>query len=429
MPTATSKHHHGRQYDIVVFGATGYTGVFTAEQVAATLPTDVNWAIAGRSQEKLQKIATDLKAKYPDRRQPAIEVCNLNDQDLTTLVKRTFVLLATVGPYSHYGEYAFKACAQNGTHYLDVTGELAWTSIMIKKYEDTAKATGAIMIPQIGFESAPADLITFALAKAVREELNAPTRDVRLSVDMTNPFPSGGTWLSVFAMLDLFSLKLMAELSKPFALSPVPQPSPPKDQVSLLTRLTGLRNFPLIGLVTTSLMGGANKPIVERTWGLQQTESALRDYSYGPNFSYNEYNRAHGRLFGFAVHLVINVGLPLLTVLWPLRSLLRLLIPYKSGEGPSRETSARQKTTFRAIARPDMPPGSCDKMAFAKADFNGSMYHMTGICIARGAQTILEEYDSLQLKGGVYTPASLGQGFIDRVGEDGFEIKTKIVKS
>lgn len=70
MPTATSKHHHGRQYDIVVFGATGYTGVFTAEQVAATLPTDVNWAIAGRSQEKLQKIATDLKAKYPDRRQP-----------------------------------------------------------------------------------------------------------------------------------------------------------------------------------------------------------------------------------------------------------------------------------------------------------------------------------------------------------------------
>ncbi|TLD29164.1 hypothetical protein PspLS_04219 [Pyricularia sp. CBS 133598] len=428
MPTASSKNH-GRQYDMVIFGATGYTGLYSAEQVAAALPTDVNWAIAGRSQEKLQKIAADLKAKHPDRRQPAIEVCNLNDQDLTTLAKKTFILIATVGPYSLYGEHAFKACAQNGTHYLDVTGEIPWTSNMIKKYEDSAKATGAIMIPQIGFESAPADLLSFALVKTIREELHAPTLDVRLSVDMTNPFPSGGTWRTLFTMFDIFPLKGMTELAKPFALSPVPQVSPPKDQISLFSRLTGLRSFPYLGLVATSFMGAANKPIVERTWGLQQTEPALKDYFYGPNFSFDEYNRAHGRLHGFALHLVAAVGLPILAFLWPLRSLLRLLIPYQPGEGPSREFSAKQKTQFRAIARPDMPPGSCDKISYAEAAFNGSMYHLTAVCLVRGAQTILEQYDSLQLKGGVYTPASLGQGYIDRVGEDDFKIKSRIVKN
>ncbi|KAI6352129.1 hypothetical protein MCOR25_009545 [Pyricularia grisea] len=428
MPTASSKNH-GRQYDIVVFGATGYTGLFTVEQIAAVFPTDVNWAIAGRSQDKLQKIATDLKLKHPDRRQPAIEVCNLNEQDLVTLAKKTFILLATVGPYSLHGEHAFKACAENGTHYLDVTGEIPWTLSMLKKYEDSAKATGAIMIPQIGFESAPADLFSFTLVKTIREELHAPTRDVRLAVDMTNPFPSGGTWESVFTTFDVFPLKVLGEVMKPFVLSPVPQPSPAKDEVSLLTKLTGLRSFPHMGLVTTSFMGPANKPIVERTWGLQQTEPALRDYFYGPNFSFDEYNKAHGRLHGFALHFVAVIGVPLMALLWPLRSLLRLVVPYQPGQGPSREMSAKQKTRFCAIARPDMPPGSCDKMCYAEACFNGSMYHLTAVCLARGAQTILEEYETLKLKGGVYTPASLGQGFIDRVGEDGLEIRSRIVKN
>ncbi|TLS24441.1 hypothetical protein PpBr36_09026 [Pyricularia pennisetigena] len=428
MPTASSKQH-GRQYDIVIFGATGYTGLFTAEQVAAALPTDVNWAIAGRSQDKLQKIASDLKTKHPDRRQPATEVCNLNDQDLASLAKKTFVLIATVGPYSLHGEHAFKACAQNGTHYLDVTGEVPWTLSMIKKYEESAKETGAIMIPQIGFESAPADMFSFALVKTIREELHAPTRDVRLSVDLTSPLPSGGTLATFFTMLDLFPLKVMAEAAKPFAISPVPQPSPPKDQVSLFSKLTGMRSFPHLGLVTTSYMDSTDRPIVERTWGLQQTEPALRDYFYGPNFSFGEYSRAHGRLHGFAMHLAVAVGLPLLALLWPLRSLVRLLIPYQPGQGPPRDQDAKQKVKFCGTARPDMPSGSCDKMSYAEADFTGSMYHLTAICLARGAQTILEQYESLQLKGGVYTPASLGQGFIDRAGEDGFEIKSRIVKS
>lgn len=112
----------------------------------------------------------------------AIEIRNLTDSELVELSKKTTVLISTVGPYSKYGEHAFKACAENGTHYLDVTGEVPWVAKMIEKYEATAKASGSIMIPQCGIESAPADLITLSLTCLIRKELSAPTGEVILSL-------------------------------------------------------------------------------------------------------------------------------------------------------------------------------------------------------------------------------------------------------
>ena len=112
----------------------------------------------------------------------AIEICNLNDTDLAALAKKTTVLIATVGPYAQYGEHAFKACAENGTHYVDVTGEVPWVADMIKKYESKAKQSGAIMFPQIGIESAPPDLLTFTLVNMVKEKFSAPTAEVVVSV-------------------------------------------------------------------------------------------------------------------------------------------------------------------------------------------------------------------------------------------------------
>lgn len=87
-----------------------------------------------------------------------------------------------MGPYSIYGEHAFKACAENGTHYLDVTGEVPYVKAMIKKYEKTAKASGAVMIPQIGIDSAPADLVTWTLVNMIRNKFSAPTGEAIVSV-------------------------------------------------------------------------------------------------------------------------------------------------------------------------------------------------------------------------------------------------------
>jgi len=98
------------------------------------------------------------------------------------LAKKATILITTVGPYSLYGEHAFKACAKNGTHYLDVTGEVAYVLEMIKKYEKIAKESGAIMIPQTGVDSAPADLVTWTIVSMIKERLSAKTREVVLSL-------------------------------------------------------------------------------------------------------------------------------------------------------------------------------------------------------------------------------------------------------
>lgn len=111
-----------------------------------------------------------------------IEICNLNDSELDALAKKTQVFIAAVGPYGTYGEHAFKACAENGTHYLDITGEVPFVKAMIKKYESTAKKNGCIMIPQIGIDSAPPDLITWTLVDMIRKRFFAPTGEVVVSV-------------------------------------------------------------------------------------------------------------------------------------------------------------------------------------------------------------------------------------------------------
>lgn len=125
----------------------------------------------------------------------------MNGDDLSALAKKTFVLITTVGPYGQHGEHvsglkqrcpqstgvganltqAFKACAENGTHYFDVTGEVPFVARMIKKYEKVAKQTGSMLFPEIGVESAPADLVVWSLAKHNRTELAAKTREVILS--------------------------------------------------------------------------------------------------------------------------------------------------------------------------------------------------------------------------------------------------------
>jgi short subunit dehydrogenase-like uncharacterized protein len=109
-------------------------------------------------------------------------VCNEDDVEVGDLARKTTVLITTVGPYSVYGEPAFKACAENGTHYLDCTGEVPWVYKMIKKYEAVAKMTGAIMIPQIGIESAPSDVLTWSLVSLIRSRLSVPTGQVIMSL-------------------------------------------------------------------------------------------------------------------------------------------------------------------------------------------------------------------------------------------------------
>lgn len=108
-----------REHRIVLFGASGYTGKYTAEAIVKFLPTDLQWAIAGRNESKLNDLAAELKKINPDRKAPTIETCSLDLAQLEKLAKKTELIINAVGPYSQYGEPVVKACVKNGTHYLD----------------------------------------------------------------------------------------------------------------------------------------------------------------------------------------------------------------------------------------------------------------------------------------------------------------------
>jgi short subunit dehydrogenase-like uncharacterized protein len=200
-----------RQYECIVFGATGYTGKYTCEHIVQHLPTDFKWAVAGRSASKLESLVDELKKLNPDRVHPDVLQCGLEKAELVSLAKKTKVLITTVGPYAKYGTPVVEACAETGTHYLDVTGEFPWTYEMINKYQDVAKKNGAIMIPQDGIESAPSDLVTWMLADCIRKNLGVGMKETVLTVWELNSAPSGGTLATTFNMFEGFTASQLAK--------------------------------------------------------------------------------------------------------------------------------------------------------------------------------------------------------------------------
>ncbi|KAF5683652.1 hypothetical protein FCIRC_4327 [Fusarium circinatum] len=414
---------HDRQYDMIVLGATGYTGKLTAEYISMHLATDLKWAVVGRNNDKLKAVVEECQKLNPDRLPPAIEVVNLNDADLSVLAKKTCIIVTTIGPYSLYGEHAYKVCAEAGTHYVDVTGEAAWVHKMIKKYEATAKQTGAILIPQAGIESAPADLITWTMAKAIRTDLGSQTRDVVVSLHKINSAPSGGTLATALSIWDVFSLQEIKDASSPYAQSPVKHKDPKRPKSSILQMIFGVRTVPNLGLQTTSVTNSTDVAVVERTWGLLSSTPSRKDEFYGPNFVWVEHMKARNWLHGIFIHWLLIVGGVLLVSVAPLRNFLKKRV-YQPGEGAKREDTAKDEIEYRGIAYPDSEKAA-SKAALCRMWYHGGMYFLTGMLLAEIAATILE--DDIELDGGSYTPACLGQGLVDRLDKSGFRTDVKII--
>ncbi|KAI4094659.1 MAG: hypothetical protein LQ344_002130 [Seirophora lacunosa] len=411
-----------RKYDLILLGATGHTGKLCAEHITKSLPTDLKWAVSGRSYERLSAVVEEIKTYNPDRIQPVVEAATLSLDDLRSLAQKTRLVLNTVGPYFRYSSPVVQACAENGTHYLDVTGESPWVYEMIQKYHDTAKANGAIMIPQIGMESAPSDLLAWSLARVIKEKLSQNTKEVVASIHEIHSQPSGGTLATVVGLLDHYSLGEMMRASAPWALSPIPGPKS-SAAVSLKTKMLGVRYEQDLGTLTTSITAGPNVAIVQRTWGLLGGPK-----SYGPNFQYHEYMRVKNSLAGVIIHFALSLGLFALAMP-PLRWLLQYAAHnfHAPGQGTSKADAAEEMLELRAVAEAD-DGSSHPRMAMAKFRYDGSIYYMTGVFLAEAAMVILKN-DGLvkELGGGLLTPAMLGQPFVDRLRNAGVILESRIM--
>ena len=424
-----------RKYDLIVLGATGYTGKLCAEYITTSLPTSLKWAIAGRSQPKLSGLLDELKGICPDRIQPSksiilsctlisaycrpeTEISTLDPQDLHTLTRKTRLLINTVGPYYLYSSPVVEACAKNGTHYLDVTGESPWVLEMINKYHETAKASHAIIIPEIAVESAPSDMLAFALTKLIRKELSVGTGEVVGCMHEIKGTPSGGTIATALGLLDRYSLKEVARSAGTWASSPIPRLGP-EDGPSLISKVFGVRRVPGLGTLTTSVSAGPNIATVQRSWGLLEGGKL-----YGPNFTYHEYLSVRNTAIAVAVHVVfafISLAVAIPSIRWLAKKFF-----YVPG-GPPKHRTSNEALEFRAIATADQ---SCPhpRRAFARFRWDGSIYYFTGICLAEAAMVILNDDDLVQrLDGGILTPATLGQAFIDRMIRAGIKFEVEML--
>ena len=210
-----------KPFDIVVFGATGFTGRLVAEYLNARYGAagSVAWAIAGRNRDKLAQVRDEIGAPAS---LPLVEAEASTPPSMAALARQARVVISTVGPYQRYGEPLVRACAEAGTDYVDLCGEPAWMARMIAQYDATAKASGARIVFSCGFDSIPFDLGVLFLQDEALRRYGAPLVRVRGRVRVLKGTFSGGTMASALATVEAAARDraVARAMRDPFALTP-----------------------------------------------------------------------------------------------------------------------------------------------------------------------------------------------------------------
>ena len=304
-----------KDLDMVLYGATGFTGTLCAEYLAKNLDP-AKWAVAGRNSSKLEKLVQSIGVDVEVIVADADDIEGLND-----MTARSKVVLSTAGPFHRYGSNLVAACVKNATHYVDITGENFWVKGLIEKHHENASKKGVRIIPSCGFDSIPSDLGSFyAIKKA-----GVPISRVE-SFHSYKGEPSGGTLETMFSMPDVASAD---DMTDPFLLNPSGSVSPEmeknsKDKFGLTSR------DEIQGFGGPFIMAGANTRVVRRSAAL----SELMQEPYGVNFVYHEHAYHSSRLH--AIKGIFGMAMIGVMLFSPLRKLLRPMFR-QPGEGPSKE--------------------------------------------------------------------------------------------
>ena len=374
-----------KKLDVVVYGATGYTGKLVVEYMVKNYLDDneVNWAIAGRSEEKLKSVKdvfglTDSVTEI---------VVDSNDyESVQNMVSQSKCILTTVGPYQLYGLNILKACAETGVDYVDLCGEPAWMHQMIQEYNEIAKSSGARIVFSCGFDSIPFDLGVYLLQKKVVAHQGNPAKNVRGRVRAMNGEFSGGTAASMTATMASLKKKpeLIEVLGNPFSLTGgFEGPQQPNDSKPMFDEQ-------LETWVSPFFMAPINSKNIHRS-------NALLNHQYSKEFCYNEmWIQGPGDSGKAAAEMIAGAN-PLANAPQP-------------GEGPSKES--RENGNYDILFCADLDDGSVLNIS-VKGDMDPG-YGSTSKMIAESALCIVKDCKDLQ--GGIYTPAAaMGEKLISRL--------------
>ena len=393
-----------RELDVIVFGATGFTGTLVAEYLVRQygLGRDLKWAIAGRSASKLE----DVKDKLGEDA-AALETIvadSYDDAALASLAARTRVVLTTVGPYALYGSKLVAACVEAGTDYCDLAGEVHWMRKMIDAHDDRARQTGARIVHSCGFDSIPSDIGVWFLQDAAQRSRDSCCQSITTYVKATKGTLSGGTMASMMNTVELAKQdrSLARTLANPYALNPdrnYEGPDQRDQQKAVFDADADLWTAPFI-------MAGINTRVVRRS-------HALANFPYGHDFSYREVTLTGKGAGGWskATLLTLGLGAMVLGIAFdPTRKLLQKFVLPKPGEGPSREL--QRSGFFNLMQIGKLPDGTVIRSRITGDQDPGygstsKMLSEAAICLAK---------DDLDATGGVLTPATaMGGALLERL--------------
>ena len=384
-----------REFDVVVQGATGFTGRLVAEYTLRQYGVGGNlrWALGGRSKEKLETVRDSLG---PEAAGLELILADSFDKDaLMALASRTQVVLTTVGPYALYGSDLVAACVEAGTHYCDLAGEVHWIRKMIDRHQARAQQTGARIVHCCGFDSVPMDIGVWFLQEAAREKYGTYCKSITMLVKATKGAASGGT---IASMLNLISesrrdRSVARTLVDPYGLNPDGERQGPdqRDQQKVLYR------DDINSWTAPFIMAGVNTKVVRRS-------HALAGFPYGRDFRYAEAvmtgDGFTGWLKGWLMTLALG-GLVLGASYQPTRKLLQNFVLPKPGEGPDREL--QQKGFFNLIQIGVLPDETVlwGRITGDQDPGYGSTSKMLSECAVCLAQ------NDLDAGGGIWTPAAV----------------------
>ena len=399
-----------RDFDIVLWGATGATGRRTAHHLARRAgERGLRIAIGGRNREKLEVVREDL----PDT-SPSILIIVGDSHDtafMSDMTARTRVVVSTVGPFALYGSELVAACVKNGTHYCDLTGEAQWMRAMIDAHEARARETGARIVHSCGHDSIPSDLGVQFLQEAAVERHGRPCNRVATRITRMKGGFSGGTAASfVHAMKLRETDPTFDAISRdPYALCPEGERDGP-DGPDRMMPLEATWDADLKAWTKPYFMGPMNSKVVRRT-------NAVMGYPYGRDFRYEETGLTHGGIGGWLVAIRSALFSRLLLKLMAnptSRAWLQRRVLPKSGEGPSRKV--RESGSYEIVFVGETPDGVILKARLVAEGDPG--VRSTTMMLTEAALCLAEDTDQLQVGGGFWTPASaMGPLLRDRITE------------
>ncbi len=371
-----------REFGIIVYGATGYTGRLVAEYLASRAGAP-KWAMAGRSLDKLAAVRDEIGAPADT---PLIVADAEDPGTLNEMAARTHVIITTVGPYQLYGNEVVSACVANGTHYTDLCGEPVWMREKIDEHDFDAKASGARIAFSAGFDSIPFDLGVLMLQQHCIEKFDEPSPRVKGRVRAMQGKFSGGTAASLKATMAAAAVNkdVITHLMNPFCLVPgfdgPPQPAGNKPEY----------DESLGSWATSFVMAPINTKNVHRT-------NALLGHLYGSNFVYDEMMLTGpgdaGQQAAEYVAKTPMIGTP---------------DDPKPGEGPTKEE--RDTGFYDILFVAEYPDGRTARLG-VKGDRDPG-YGSTSKMIAETGIALLE----IDGPGGITTPgAALGSDLVDRL--------------